>query len=169
MAEQVAAWFLENLHMTKEMIVFVISMIPILELRGGIAAAAFLKIELWQAVFYCVIGNMIPIPFILKFIKFIFKWLKKFKRFRPIIEWLESNSLGEKSEKIRQREFWGLLIFVGIPLPGTGAWTGALIASLLGMDFKKALVAIICGIVMAAFIMCMLFYFIPWVGGLIMA
>ena len=169
MAEQVAQWFAENLNMTKEMIVFVISMIPILELRGGIAAAAFFKIELWQAIFYCVIGNIIPVPFILKFITPIFRWMKKTKFFRPMVEKLESKSLGEKSQKIRKYEFWGLLLFVGIPLPGTGAWTGSLIAALLDMDFKKALVAVICGIILAAFIMCMLFYFIPWISGVVMA
>ena len=169
MAEHVAAWFLENLHMTKEMIVFVISMIPVLELRGGIAAAAFLKIELWDAIAYCIVGNMIPVPFILLCIRKIFRWLKKTKRFGPIIELLESKSLGEKSEKIRKYEFLGLLLFVGIPLPGTGAWTGSLIAALLHVDFKKAILAVILGVCLAAFIMCMIFYFLPWVGGIIMA
>ena len=120
-----------------------------------------MKVPMIQAVIICIIGNIIPVPFILWLITPIFNWLKATKTFRPMVEKLEKKSMG-KSDKIQKYEFWGLLIFVGIPLPGTGAWTGALIASLLGIKFKKAFPAIILGILMATVIMCIVSYFIPW-------
>ena len=94
---------------------------------------------------------------ILLFIKKIFQWMKKIKCFRGLIEKLENRAMG-RSEKIQQYEFWGLVLFVGIPLPGTGAWTGALIASLLGIDIKKSSLAIFCGIAMATVIMYIVSY-----------
>ena len=163
MADALISWFTTNLDgvVSKEMIVFIISMVPILELRGGLIAAALLKVPMIQAVIICIIGNIIPVPFILWLITPIFNWLKATKTFRPMVEKLEKKAMG-KSDKIQKYEFWGLLIFVGIPLPGTGAWTGALIASLLGIKFKKAFPAIILGILMATVIMCIVSYFIPW-------
>ena len=110
-----------------------------------------------QAIPICIIGNILPIPFILLFIKKIFQWMKKIKCFRGLIEKLENRAMG-RSEKIQQYEFWGLVLFVGIPLPGTGAWTGALIASLLGIDIKKSSLAILCGIAMATVIMYVVSY-----------
>ena len=110
-----------------------------------------------QAIPICIIGNILPIPFILLFIKKIFQWMKKIKCFRGLIEKLENRAMG-RSEKIQQYEFWGLVLFVGIPLPGTGAWTGALIASLLGIDIKKSSLAIFCGIAMATVIMYIVSY-----------
>ena len=168
MAEHVAQWFLENLHMSKEIIVFIISMIPILELRGGLVVAAIFGVDLWKAVGLCIVGNIIPVPFILWFITPIFSWMKKTRLFRPMVEKLEAKSMG-KSDRIQKYEFIGLLLFVGIPLPGTGAWTGSLIASLLNIKFKKAFTAVICGIVMATVIMCIITYFLPWLKDAIMA
>ena len=155
--ESVVHWFAENMpsFLTPEAAVFLISMVPILELRGGLLLATVLKIPMLQAVFACVIGNIIPIPFILLFIRQIFKWLKKTKLFCPLIEKLEKRAMG-KSDKIKKYEFWGLVLFVGIPLPGTGAWTGALIASLLEVDLKKSVPAILLGLCMATIIMCFL-------------
>ena len=141
----------------KEAIVFIISMIPILELRGGLLAASLLKVSAAKAIPICIIGNILPIPFILLFIKKIFQWMKKVKCFRGLIVKLENRAMG-RSEKIQQYEFWGLVLFVGIPLPGTGAWTGALIASLLGIDIKKSSLAILCGIAMATVIMYIVSY-----------
>lgn len=160
MAEAVAQWFSDNLSLSKEMIVFIISMLPILELRGGLLAAAWFEINMWKAIMLCIAGNIIPIPFILWFITPIFNCLKKTKLFRPMVEKFEKKSMG-KSEKIQKYEFIGLLFFVGIPLPGTGAWTGSIIASLLDIKFSKAMIAIVCGLVMATTIMCILSYFIP--------
>ncbi|MDO4274090.1 MAG: small multi-drug export protein [Eubacteriales bacterium] len=152
--EALVQWFTDNLSqfISPEGAVFLISMIPILELRGGLLAASLLKIEAARAIPFCVIGNIIPIPFILLFIRQIFKLMKKTKVFRGLIEKLESRAMG-KSDKIKRYEFWGLMLFVGIPLPGTGAWTGALIASLLEIDIKKSSLAILCGLVIATIIM----------------
>ena len=132
-------------------------MVPILELRGGLLLASILKIPMVQASIICIIGNILPIPFILLFIRQIFKWLKKTKLFRPLIEKLEKRAMG-KSDKIKRFEFWGLVFFVGVPLPGTGGWTGALIASLLEVDLKKSVPAILLGICMATVIMLIVSY-----------
>ena len=133
--ESLVQWFTTNLSpfISAEAVVFFISMIPILELRGGLLAASLLKIAPQTAIPLCIIGNIIPIPFILLFIRQIFKLMKKTKVFRGLIMKLENRAMG-KSDKIKKYEFWGLLFFVGIPLPGTGAWTGALIASLPGFS-----------------------------------
>lgn len=162
MTESLAKWFTETLSfMPKEAIALVISMFPILELRGGLIAAALLDINVIKAIILCIIGNIIPMPFILFLITPIFNWMKKTKLFRPMVEKLESKSLS-KSGDIKKYEFWGLALFVGIPLPGTGAWTGALIASLLGIDIKKASASILVGILIATVIMTVISYGIPW-------
>ena len=161
MTETLVQWFVTHLggKAAKELIIFIISMIPILELRGGILAAgpAFLNIPIWRAIPICLVGNLIPIPFILLLIRPIFAWLRKTRLFRPLVEKLEKKAMS-KSDQISRYEFWGLVLFVGIPLPGTGAWTGALIASLLGIDIKKSSLAILCGIAMATVIMYVVSY-----------
>lgn len=138
--EVLVQWFSHHLaqFISPEGAVFIISMIPILELRGGLLAASLLKISAAKALPICIVGNIVPIPFILLFIRQIFKWMKKTKTFRGLITKLENRAMG-KSDQIKRYEFLGLLLFVGIPLPGTGAWTGALIASLLEVDIKKIL------------------------------
>ena len=157
--EVLVHWFSNNLSqfISPEGAVFIISMIPILELRGGLLAASLLKIPAVKAIPICIAGNIIPIPFILLFIRQIFKWLKKTKLFRELIIKLENRAMG-KSDQIKRYEFLGLLLFVGIPLPGTGAWTGSLIASLLEVDIKKSSIAIFCGLVMATVIMYVVSY-----------
>ena len=157
--EVLVQWFAENLsaYISAEAVIFIISMIPILELRGGLLAASLLKIEAARAIPICIIGNIIPVPFILLLITPIFKWMKGTKLFRPMVEKLEAKAMS-KSDKIEKYEFWGLVLFVGIPLPGTGAWTGSLIAALLGMKFKKAFPAVIIGILMATVIMTFVSY-----------
>lgn len=152
--DAVVVWFTENLSgvISKEAIVFIISMIPILELRGGLLAAKLLGVSLLKANILCVIGNVLPIPFILLLIRRILIWMKGVKIFRPIALWLEKKAMS-KSDDIKKYEFWGLTLFVGIPLPGTGAWTGSLVASLLEIDFKKAFVSILLGVAMATVIM----------------
>lgn len=143
--------------LTKEALVFVISMTPILELRGGLLAASYLHVEMWKAIGICVMGNLIPVPFILLLITPIFNWLKKTKAFRPMVEKMENKAMSKK-DRIEKYEFWGLVFFVGIPLPGTGAWTGSLIASMLGIKFKKAFPAVCVGVAMATVIMTVLGY-----------
>ena len=157
--DSLAIWFASTLgrFVSREIVIFIISMIPILELRGGLLVASLLDVSITTAIQICIVGNIIPIPFILLFIKQIFKWLKKIKLFRGIIEKLEARAMG-KSESIKKYEFWGLVLFVGIPLPGTGAWTGSLIAALLDIDFKKAVLAELLGIIIATVIMSIVSY-----------
>lgn len=147
----------------KEAIIFIISMIPILELRGALLVAGpLLGVPVATAIPLCIIGNIIPVPFILLLITPIFKWMKGTKTFKPMVDKLEAKAMS-KSDKIEKYEFWGLVLFVGIPLPGTGAWTGSLIAALLGVKFKKAFPAVILGICIATVIMWFISYVI--LGG----
>ena len=157
--EALVHWFSQNLsqYISPEGAVFIISMIPLLELRGGLLAASLLKISAAKAIPLCIVGNIIPIPLILLFIRQIFKVLKKTKLFRGLIIRLENRAM-KKSDQVKKYEFWGLMLFVGIPLPGTGAWTGSLIASLLEIDIKKSSMAILCGIIMATVIMYIVSY-----------
>lgn len=164
--EGLVTWFTNTLgeYVSREAVCFIISLFPILELRGGLLAATFLDVQMMKAIPLCIIANIIPIPFILFFIKKIFHWLKRFRLFRRPVEWLENKAMG-KSDKIRKYEFLGLLLFVGIPLPGTGAWTGSLIAALLDLDTKKAVLAELLGLCLSAFIMTVISYAI--VGNII--
>ncbi len=149
----------------KEAIVFLISMVPILELRGALLVAGpLLGVPVSRAIPICIIGNIIPVPFILLLITPIFSFLKKTKYLKPMVHRLEAKAMS-KSEQIEKYEFWGLVLFVGIPLPGTGAWTGSLIAALLGVKFRKAFPAVLIGICMATVIM----WFISYVllGGVL--
>lgn len=157
--ESIATWFASTLgqHVSAQVVIFITSLIPILECRGGLIVASLLKVNIWQAIPICVIGNIIPIPFILFFIKKIFAWLKRFSFARPFVERLEKRAMN-KSDGMNHGEFLGLLLFVGIPLPGTGAWTGSLIASLLEMDIKKASIAIFLGVLLATLIVSTLSY-----------
>jgi uncharacterized membrane protein len=144
-------------YVPAQVVVFIISMVPILELRGGLLAASLLKVPLIQAIPLCIAGNIIPIPFILIFIKKIFAWMKKFKIFRGLVNRLEERAM-RKSSSVSTAEFLGLTLFVGIPIPGTGAWMGSLIAALLEMDIKKAIKAELIGIIMATVICSILWY-----------
>ncbi len=134
-----------------ELFVALVSMVPLIELRGGLPVAYALGMSLWLAIPICIVANLIPVPFILWFITPLFNAMKKTKLFRPLAEKLEARAMG-KSDKIEKGYFWGLALFVGIPLPGTGAWTGALIASLLNIPFKKAFPAIVLGVLIATVI-----------------
>lgn len=156
--EGLVQWFVDTLNgISGEWVAFIVSLVPILELRGGLLAASLMNVDILKAVPICIIGNILPVPFILLFITPIFTWLKKTKLFRPMVEKLEAKALG-KSDKIEKGYFWGLALFVGIPLPGTGAWTGSLIAALLGIKFKKAFPAVIVGIIIATIIMSIVSY-----------
>ncbi len=140
-----------------ELVVFIISMIPVLELRGGLIAASLLGLHWPLAVALCVVGNLIPIPFVIIFIKKIFECLKNVRSIAPIINKLEEKAK-KSSEKIFKYEKWGLYFFVSIPLPGTGAWTGALVAALFGIKIKNAFLLIFLGILTAAVIMTIFSY-----------
>ena len=142
-----------------EAIIFIISMIPILELRGGLLAAspALLNVPILKAIPICIIGNLLPIPFILLLIEKVLNGMERVPGLSKVAIWVRQKADKNKSQ-IEKLGFWRLVLFVGIPLPGTGAWTGSLVAALLHMKFGKAIGAILCGIVMATVIMSLLSY-----------
>jgi len=143
--------------MPEELIIFIISLLPILELRGGMIAAKLLGVKLAKAFIICYIGNIIPIPFILLFIRRIFAAMRKTKRLGKIADKIEEKSL-KKKDKVLKYKQWGLLLFVAIPLPGTGGWTGALLAALLDIRLKTSLPLIALGVLIADVIMMALSY-----------
>ncbi|MBQ7572645.1 MAG: small multi-drug export protein [Clostridia bacterium] len=135
------------------LVVMLISMIPLLELRGSILVAGILlKMKFLVTYISAVIGNMIPIPFILLFITTIFNWMKKMPFVNKFPDWCEKKAL-KHSEQIEKYGYFGLYLFVAIPLPGTGAWTGSLLAVLFGLDFKKSLLSIFLGVMTAGCVM----------------
>lgn len=158
MTEKIVHWFLGifsglgTIAFGKEIMVFIISMLPILELRGGLLAASLLDLNPIVSYIFCIVGNMIPVPFILWFMASILEWMRNTKHLNKIASWLDKK-VEKNKESIEKLGFWGLVIFVGIPLPGTGAWTGCLIASVLEMDKKKSLLATCLGVLMASIIM----------------
>ena len=120
-------------------------------------AARLLELPFVEAFIICYIGNMIPIPFILLFIRKIFKWMRRYKTFAKIVDKLEARSEKKKDTIVKYQE-WGLLAFVAIPLPGTGGWTGALIAALMDLRIKKCLPIIALGVFIAGLIMSLITY-----------
>ena len=140
-----------------ELTVFLISLMPVLEIRGGMIAARLLEMDFLKAFAICYVGNMLPIPFIILFIRKIFEFLRRFKFFERIIVKLEKKTEKNK-DKVMRYEAWGLLLFVAIPLPGTGGWTGALMAALLDIRIKRSLPIIAIGVLIAGFIMSGLTY-----------
>ena len=144
--------------MMKYLSTFFISMVPVIELRGAIPFGVGMGLDPWVAMIISVIGNMVPIPFIILFIRRIFLWMrKKSPRLEALVERLEARGLA-KADRIRKYELIGLYLFVAIPLPGTGAWTGALIAALLDIRLKTAIPMIALGVVTAGFIITFLTY-----------
>ena len=141
----------------KEVIVFIISMLPILELRGGLIAATLLGVDFLPGYIVSIIGNVLPIPIVLLFLEKIFDFLRKFKNTKKLVMKLEKRILSKK-EQIEKFGYLGLLLFVGIPLPGTGAWTGSALAVLLHLDKKKSFVYIFLGVVLASIIMSIFSY-----------
>ena len=136
----------------KKIIVFIISLMPILELRGGLLAASLLGLGPIESYIICILANLLPIPFILWFITKILAWMRNSKHLNGFALWLDKK-VDKHISSIQKYGFWGLVLFVGIPIPGTGAWTGSLIASVLEMDRKKSFIAILIGVFMASIIM----------------
>lgn len=151
--------FLTNLlgGLGKEVIVFIISMLPILELRGGLIAASLLDVDFLTGYIVSIIGNILPIPIVLLFLEKIFNFLKKFKTTEKFVVKFEKKVLSKK-EQIDKYGYWGLVLFVGIPLPGTGAWTGSALAVLLHLNRKKSFVYILLGVILASIIMSIFSY-----------
>jgi len=149
------AQLISDLGAGEALATFIVSMLPVVELRGAIPVGVALGLPVWQAAVISVIGNIIPAPFIIAFIRVIMDWMRtnlKWKWVQKFVKWLEKKSTGKDADRIRKFEFWGLLVFVGIPLPGTGAWTGSLIAALLDIRMKRALPPVILGVLVAAVI-----------------
>ena len=138
-------------------ITFLIAMIPLVELRGAVPYAISSGIPLWQALLIGVIGNMLPVPIIFFFARHILEWGKDKPVFGNFFTWClnKGHRGGQKLEEAAGDKgiFWALLLFVGIPLPGTGAWTGTLAASILDWDFKRSVLAVMLGVVLAGLIM----------------
>lgn len=133
----------------KYLTMFALSMVPIAELRGAIPLGMLAYDFTWYECFIiCCIGNFIPVPFILLLIKKIIAWFHTVKTFKPMALWLEKK-VEKNKDKVNKYGMFGLMLFVGIPLPMTGAWTGSLVAAVTGMDTKKAIISAICGILMA--------------------
>ena len=166
MAEQLAGFFQDKLP--PELAIFIISMLTILELRGGMVAAAVLEVDFYLAFPICILGNMLPIPFELLFIRRILNWLKKTKLFCKLATKLEEKAQKKANDKaIIKYKHWGVFLFVAIPLPGTGAWTGGLVADVLDLRMKKALPIITVGVITAGIIMAIITYVIPYLITLI--
>lgn len=143
------------------LVVFGVSMVPLIELRGAIPYGVAFGLPLWLTYIIAIVGNMLPVPIIYFFARKILIWGRNKRLIGPFFTWcLEKGEKGGKKlqEKAGRGLFWALLLFVGIPLPGTGAWTGALVASLLHMKFGKAFGAILVGIALATVIMSILSY-----------
>lgn len=138
-------------------ITFLIAMIPLVELRGAVPYAISSGIPLWQALLIGVIGNMLPVPIIFFFARHILEWGKEKPVIGNFFTWClnKGHRGGQKLEEAAGDKgiFWALLLFVGIPLPGTGAWTGTLAASILDWDFKRSVLAVMLGVVLAGLIM----------------
>lgn len=150
--------------MSGELIAFIISLCPVLELRGGLVAATFLGVDWWKALIICFVGNMLPIPFILLFIRKIFELMKKWSPFKKVVDKLEQKA-DKHRDKIEKYRLWGLFILVAIPLPGTGAWTGALVAALMDIRIRHAFPVIAAGVIFAGIIVATLSYGVAGLVG----
>ena len=150
--------FLFNTIAGKILTTFFISMVPIIELRGAIPWATGMGLSPWIAIPVAIVGNLVPIPFIILFIKKIFAWMRKVSpKLNKIVDKMEAKAEKNK-DKVLKYAFWGLAIFVAIPLPGTGGWTGALVAAMLDMPLKKAFPSILIGILGAGVIIAFVSY-----------
>ena len=144
--------FFVNTFLGKVLTTLFVSMVPVIELRGAIPIGTGLGLPLGLSIVVSIIGNMIPVPFIIVFIRKIFEWMrKKLPKLNGFVTKLEEKADKQK-ETVLRYEFWGLFILVAIPLPGTGAWTGALVAAMLDMRLKKAIPSILLGVVTAGII-----------------
>lgn len=128
------------------------SMVPVVELRGGIPFGVALGLTHWQALLAAMIGNIIPLPFIVVYIRRIFQWMRKhMPRLDRLVDKLETKA-HLKGKTVTKYKYLGLMIFVAIPLPGTGGWTGALVAAFLDMRLRRAMPALVLGVIIAGFL-----------------
>ena len=140
------------------LLTFLVAMVPVVELRGAIPFGVVRGLNLWTAIIASVLGNLVPVPFIILFIRRIFAWMRAHM---PKLDGLVTR-MEKKAEKnraaVEKYAFWGLAILVAIPLPGTGAWTGALVAAMMEMRLKRAFPAIVIGVVIAGVIVSIVTY-----------
>ena len=134
------------------------SMIPVVELRGGIPFGVTLGLPVWVAFIAAVIGNLIPVPFIIVYIRRIFQWMRRrMPRLNSLVDKLEQKA-HLKGQKVTKYKYLGLMLFVAIPLPGTGAWTGSLAAAFLDMPLRKAIPSVVVGVLIAGMAISILTY-----------
>ena len=157
MVEAIEQFFLERVG--RELCVFLCAMLPIIECRGAVPLGCAIGLPWWQNALFSMAGNLLPVPFILLFITALLKWMRRcrIRLFNKIAAWLD-RKIEKHKGTIEKYSYWGVLIFVGLPIPGTGAWTGSLIASVLGLEPKKSFLAAFGGVVMATAIMTVVSY-----------
>lgn len=142
---------------TDALYVFLISMIPIVELRGSIPVGAARGLPWYITISVAIIGNLLPVPFILLFVRKVFDWMRKYPKLKKIVDFCE-NKFAKKVAKAGNTAFWTLVGFIAIPLPGTGAWTGSGIAAVCEVPFKKGILAAIIGVVLASIVVTLISY-----------
>ncbi len=157
MTDVIEQFFLETVG--KELCVFFCSMLPIIECRGAVPLGWGLGMPWWQTALLSMAGNLLPVPFILLFIRAILRWMaeSRIKFFAKIAAWL-NRKVEKHKGSIEKYSYWGVVLFVAVPLPGTGAWTGTLIASVLKLDPKKSFVAALLGVIIATAVMTVFSY-----------
>ena len=157
MAEAIRDFFLNTVG--EELCVFFCSMIPIIELRGAIPMGAVFGLPWWQSYAISVVGNMLPVPFILLFINKIIKWMSvsRIKFMNKFANWLLKKA-DKNRDKIEKYGFWGVCLFIAVPLPVTGAWTGSLVSATIGMKFWRAMLSALLGVMIAGAIMTAISY-----------
>ena len=155
MVNAIESFFLETVG--KELCVFFCSMLPIIECRGAVPLGWGFGLPWWQTALFSIAGNILPVPFILLFIRAFLRWMRgcRVAFFNRLAAWLD-RKIEKHKGTIERYSYWGVMIFVGLPIPGTGAWTGTLIASVLGLEPKRSFLAAFGGVLMATAIMTLL-------------
>ena len=155
---EVLAELLGSRQAAEVVLTFFAAMVPVLELRFAIPFGVARGLRLWTSIWVSVLGNLVPVPFIVVFITRIFAWLRRTSaKFNTLVDSLERRAEGKKAT-VEKYAFWGLVVLVAIPLPGTGAWTGALVAAMMQMRLKRAFPAIAVGVLIAAVIVAVITY-----------
>lgn len=157
MREAIADFFLNKVG--RELCVFFCSLIPVIECRGAVPLGCGMGLPWWQTFLLAVAGNLLPVPFILLLIRAILKWManSRVKFFNRVAGWL-NRRVEKRRDKVEKYSYWAIVLFVAIPIPGTGAWTGSMIAGVLELDFKKSMLAATLGVLIATTIMTILSY-----------
>ena len=157
MVDAIKQFFLETVG--EELCVLFCSLLPIIECRGAVPMGAAFGLPWWQTALFAAAGNILPVPFILLFIRKLLIWMAdcRVKFFNRVANWLNKKVEKHKG-KIEKYSYWGVMLFVAIPLPGTGAWTGTLISSMLEMDSKRSFLAALGGVIIATTIMTLVSY-----------